>query len=162
MARYDLRMAPKIKPIPEGYHCVTALLTLRNTREAIAFYKKAFGAKDIGDVMTTPDGLVVHAEIQIGDSRIMLADENPQAPTKSPQTLGAATGAMQIYVEDVDTVFTQALAAGATVVFALANQFYGDRSGRVVDPFGHQWLISSHVEDVTPEEMKKRMAMLYG
>lgn len=153
-------MAPKIKAVPEGLHTATVLLTVRHALEAIAFYKKAFGAIDFGEPFLMPDGSVAHAELKIGDSRLMLCEEGKEVPTKSPQSLSATTAAIHLYVEDVDALFTRAVEAGAKVVFPLANQFYGDRAGRVIDPFGHQWILATHVEDVSMDEMKKRLANL--
>jgi PhnB protein len=151
-------MAPKVRPIPEGARSLTPSITVRSVREAITFYKKAFGATSVGDLAVMPDGSVAHAEVRIGDSVVMLSDETATGPTKSPQSLSATTFALNFYVEDVDTVFTRAIEAGAKVIFPLADQFYGDRAGRVADPFGHHWILATHIEDVTEEEMKRRMA----
>lgn len=145
-----------VKPIPDGYHSVTPYLYLRSCAEAIPFYVKAFGATELFR-MPMPDGAIGHAEIQLGDSRIMMADENPQWGNKSPQTLGGVAGGFCVYVPDVDAAFTRAVAAGATVMRPVADQFYGDRSGTVVDPFGHVWTIATHTEDVPPDEIQKRM-----
>jgi len=150
-------MASKVKPIPEGYHTATPYLTVHDGARALDFYKQAFGAQVVVR-MDGPDGKVGHAEIQIGDSRIMLADEYPNMGAKSPETLGASPVAILLYVEDVDAVFQQAVAAGAKEDRPVQDQFYGDRSGSVVDPFGHRWLVATHTEDVSPEEMKRRMA----
>jgi PhnB protein len=155
-------MANKVKAIPEGYHSLTSYLSIKGAADAIAFYKKAFGAEELVR-MPMPDGRVGHAELQIGDSRVMLADEMPEMPgvvAKSPRTLGGTTVGMVIYVADVDAQFKRAVEAGATVKRPLTDQFYGDRSGTLEDPFGHVWTLSTHVEDVSPEEMKKRMAAL--
>src|SRR5262249_10354457 len=136
--------------------------SIKGASDAIAFYKKAFGAEELVR-MPMPDGRVGHAELQIGDSRIMLADEMPEmgdAVTKSPLSLGGTTVGLALYVPDVDALFKRAVDAGAKQMRPLANQFYGDRSGVVADPFGHIWTIASHVEDVSPEEMKKRMDAL--
>ena len=155
-------MAGKAKPVPEGYHTVTAYLSVRGAAEAIAFYKKAFGASELTR-MDMPGGKVGHAELQIGDSRIMLADEFPDMPdavAKSPRTLGGTTVGFNIYLENVDARFKQAVDAGATVKRPVQNQFYGDRSGTVEDPFGHVWTLATHVEDVPAEELKKRMAAM--
>jgi PhnB protein len=152
-------MAGKVKPIPEGYHAVTAYLSVKGGAEALAFYAKAFGAVEIYR-MPMPDGRVGHAEIQIGDSRVMLADEFPEMPDPvalSPKSLKGTTIGLMVYLPDVDAAFRRAVEAGAKVRKPLANQFYGDRSGTVEDPFGHIWTLSTHVEDVSPEEMKKRM-----
>lgn len=155
-------MANEVKAIPDGYHSLTSYLSIKGAADAITFYKKAFGAEELVR-MPMPDGRVGHAELQIGDSRFMLADEMPEmsdAVTKSPRTLGGTTGGMVVYVTDVDAQFKQAVEAGATVKRPVTDQFYGDRSGTLEDPFGHIWTLSTHVEDVSPDEMKKRMAAL--
>ena len=152
-------MATAVKPIPEGYHSATPYLIVNGGANAIEFYKKAFGAKEIMR-MPRPDGKIGHAEIKIGDSPIMLADEVPEMGHRSPQSLGGTPVSIMLYVEDVDAVAGKATAAGAKVLRPVENQFYGDRSGTFSDPFGHQWHISTHKEDVSPEEMKKRMAAL--
>ncbi|HJT23661.1 MAG TPA: VOC family protein [bacterium] len=149
-------MTAKVKPIPDGYHSVTPYLSIDGAAGAMEFYKKAFGAKELFR-MPGPDGKVGHAEIQIGDSRVMLADENPEMEFRSPKSLGGTPVSLMIYVEDVDRVFQQALAAGARVLRPLKDQFYGDRSGNLQDPFGHKWTLSTHVEDVAPDEMERRM-----
>ncbi|HEX3720154.1 MAG TPA: VOC family protein [Verrucomicrobiae bacterium] len=149
-------MQTKAKPIPDGFHSVTPYLTVKGAAQAIDCYKKAFGAKERFR-MPSPDGKSIgHAEIIIGDSILMLADEFPEC-NKSPQTLGGSPLGLMIYVENVDAVFKSALDAGATVKMPLENKFYGDRSGTVTDPFGHVWTISTHVEDVPPAEMERRM-----
>ena len=155
-------MASKVKPIPDGYHSLTTYLSIKGAADAIAFYKKAFDAKEIYR-LPMPDGRIGHAELQIGDSRLMLADEMPEmadAVAKSPRTLGGVASGLNIYVEDVDARFQRAVEAGATVKRPLTNQFYGDRSGTVEDPFGHIWTIATHIEDVSPEEINKRMAAM--
>ena len=149
------------KRIPEGYHSVTPYLYVRGGSEALAFYAKAFGAKELFR-MPMPDGRLGHAEIQIGDSRVMLADEAPEHGAISPTSLKGSSVGIALYVEDCDAIFKQAVAAGAKVERDMTNQFYGDRSGTVVDPFGHKWTIASHVEDVSPEEMNRRMAKMGG
>lgn len=146
-----------VKPIPDGYHSVTPYLILSGGVDAIEFYKNAFGAREILRMMR-PDGRVGHAEIKIGDSTIMLADEHPEIGARGPRTIGGSPVTIHLYVEDVDTVFHRAVAAGAKVLRPLQNQFYGDRSGGVEDPFGHAWYIATHVEDVSPDELKKRAA----
>jgi len=145
-----------VKPIPEEFHSVTPYLFIRGASEAIEFYKQALGAEEVFR-LPMPDGKLGHAEIQIGDSRVMLADENAEAGAISPSTLGGTSASFMIYVENVDELFAQALAAGGEVVRPLADQFYGDRTGCFKDPFGHIWTISTHVEDVTPEELQRRM-----
>lgn len=142
--------------IPDGYHTVTPYLTVRGAAKALDFYKEAFGAAEVLR-MPMPDGSVAHAEFKIGDSVIMMGEENPMWGNKSPQALGGTPTGLMIYVPDCDAVFARALAAGATVMKPLADQFYGDRSGTVIDPFGHAWTVATHVEDVPPEEMQKRM-----
>jgi PhnB protein len=147
----------KAKPIPKGYHTATPYLIIKGAAKAIEFYKKAFGAAEMTR-MTQPDGRVGHAEIKIGDSLIMLADEFPEMGARSPQSLGGSPVSILLYVQDVDALTSQAITAGAKVVRPVKDQFYGDRSGSLEDPFGHQWHIATHVEDVPPEEMKKRAA----
>ena len=152
-----------IKPIPAGYHTLTPYINIKGAVEAIEFYKKAFGAKEIGRI-TMAGGTIAHAEIQIGDSKIMLAEESEQWGNKSPQALGGSPVSLCLYVEDVDVVFAQALAAGATVTgeMEVKDQFYGDRSGSLTDPFGHKWTIMTHKEDVSFEEMQERANAMFG
>ena len=143
------------KPIPDGYHSVTPYLIVQGAAGAIEFYKKAFGASELmrfGGL----DGKIGHAEIRIGNSPVMLADEYPDMGFRSPQALGGAGVSLMVYVEQVDAVFKRAIAAGAKELRPLTNQFYGDRSGTLQDPFGHVWTIATHVEDIAPEEMRKR------
>lgn len=149
-------MTTKTKPIPDGYHTATPYLIVRDGAKAIEFYQRAFGAKETVR-MAGPDGKVMHAEIKIGDSPIMLADEFPEMNARSPQSIGGSPISLMLYVEDVDSLTRQAIAAGATVERPVLNQFYGDRSGTLTDPFGHRWTIATHIEDVSPEEMEKRM-----
>ena len=143
-------------PIPAGYHTVTPYIYVKSSADAIAFYIKAFDAVETMRLLM-PDGSVAHAEVQIGDSKIMLADENLQWGNKSPQTLGGPSGGFCIYVPDVDAAYAKAVTAGATAVFPVTDQFYGDRSGRVADPFGHTWMLATHKEDMTPQVMQQRM-----
>jgi len=150
-------MSSKVKAIPEGYHAVTPYLIVNDGARAIEFYKKAFGATELFR-MAGPDGKIGHAEIKIGDSPIMLADEVPAMGHRSPQSLGGSPVSILLYVEDVDAVFNQAVAAGAKVARPVADQFYGDRTGGVTDPFGHAWYIATHKEDVSSEELQKRAA----
>ena len=150
-------MTNKVKPIPEGYHTATPYLIVKDAARAIEFYKKAFGATELMRMPGT-GGKIGHAEIKIGDSPIMLADEVPGMGFRSPESLGGSPISILLYVEDVDVVFSEALAAGAKVQRPVADQFYGDRTGGVTDPFGHVWYIATHKEDVSPEEMKKRAA----
>jgi PhnB protein len=152
---------PAVKPIPEGNHTVTPYLIVDDATKAIAYYEKAFQAKTLG-VMPGPKGRVMHAEIQIGDSRVMLADEFPEMGAKSPKAFGGSPITIALYVPDVDAVVERALAAGGTLKRPVENQFYGDRSGAVTDPFGHVWHVSTHVEDVSHEEMQRRMQKLHG
>jgi len=149
-------MPGQVKPIPQGYHTVTPYLSLSDAARALDFYKRAFGAQEIMR-MDAPGGKIGHAEIKIGDSVIMLADEMGGSGCKSPQSLGATTGGVFLYVENVDTAFNQAVSAGAQVEQPLADMFWGDRYGRLKDPFGHSWSVATHKEDVAPAEMKKRM-----
>jgi PhnB protein len=142
-------------PIPEGYHTVTPYLAVENAAEAIAFYERAFGAKEVGR-MAGPDGMIAHAELEIGDSRVMLSDPFPQASTRPPKELGGTSASVFMYVEDVDAVVKQAVDAGATVLMEVEDQFWGDRFGTVSDPFGHSWSIATHVEDVPAEELAER------
>ena len=137
-------MAGNVKPHPEGYHTITPDIVVRDAAGAIEFYKKALGAKQLGGVFQAPDGKVMHAELQIGDSRVMLADEFPgRGSCQSPQTLGGSTTSLMIYSENVDRLFNQAVSAGASVVMPL-------------DPYGHFWALGQHVEDVAPDEMERR------
>ena len=147
-------MAGNVKRIPEGCHSVTPHLTVRDASKAIAFYQKAFGAKEVRR-SPGPDGRLMFAELQLGDSRFYLNDEFPEMGGKSPLALNGTPVVIHHYVEDVDRVFQQALAAGATVRFPLADQFWGDRYGILVDPFGHHWAVASHVKDVTPADLAK-------
>jgi PhnB protein len=148
-----------VKSISDGYHSVTPYLIINGASRAIEFYQQAFGAKER---MRLPglDGRIGHAEIQIGDSRVMLADESPQRGAHSPQTLGGTPLSLMLYVEDVDAIAARAVAAGAKELFPVKDQFYGDRSGTFSDPFGHVWTIASHREDVSPAELQKRMAAM--
>jgi PhnB protein len=145
-----------VTPIPEGYHSVTPYMFIKGAAEAIELYKKAFGATEVMR-MASPDGVVQHAELQVGDSRIMLSDENPEMNVLSPKSLGGAGMALLIYTEDVDALTKRAAAAGMTVDRAPEDQFYGDRVANVSDPYGFRWFLHTHVEDVTPEQMAERM-----
>ena len=150
-----------VRPVPEGYHTVTPYLFVRDAARAIEFYRKAFGAVELMR-MEGPGGKLGHAEIRIGDARVMLADEVPEMGILGPQSLGGTSCSLLLYVENVDDRFRQALAAGAAEVRPLKDQFYGDRSGTLSDPFGHLWTIATHVEDVSPEEMRRRMEQSAG
>ena len=154
-------MTTKTKPIPDGYHTATPYLIVKGAAKAIDFYQRAFGASELFR-MPIPDGKIMHAEIRIGNSPIMLADEFPERNIVSPQSLGGTPVGLLLYVEDVDARFRQAIDAGGTVERPVENQFYGDRSGTLVDPFGHRWTIATHVEDVSSEEMEKRFAAMCG
>ena len=143
------------KAIPDGYHTATPYLIIRGAADAIEFYKKAFGATELFR-FPAPGGKIGHAEIKIGDSPIMLADEYPEMGYKGPQSLGGSPVSLMIYVEDVDTVFNRAVTAGASVKEAVQDKFYGDRTGTLTDPFGHVWHVSTHKEDVSAEEMERR------
>ncbi|MGH9512203.1 MAG: VOC family protein [Terriglobales bacterium] len=143
-------------PIPEGFHTVTPSLVVRNAAAAIDFYKKALGAEETVR-MPGPDGKIMHAELKIGDSIIFLGEESIEMGNKSPQTLGGAAGTLNLYVEDVDKLFRQAIQAGGKETMAVADQFWGDRYGQFVDPFGHSWGIATHKEDLSPQEMDKRI-----
>jgi len=148
-----------VSPIPSGYHSVTPYLVLDGAAKAIEFYKQAFDAEELLR-MPGPDGKVAHAEIKIGDSPVMMADASDEF--KGPRAFGGTPVSLMIYVEDVDRVFRQALAQGATQLRPVVDQFYGDRSGTLVDPFGHVWTVATHVEDVPAEEMNRRMAKMQG
>jgi PhnB protein len=143
------------KPIPEGYHTLTPYLAVDDAAQAIEYYKKVFGAKERMR-MEAPGGKIGHAELEIGDSMVMLSDPFPQASTRPPKELGATSASVFMYVEDVDAVVKQAVDAGATITMEVADQFWGDRFGSIQDPFGHSWAIATHVEDVPPEEMAER------
>ena len=148
-------MAKKVKPVPAGYHAVTPYLSLAGAAEALAFYKRAFGATEVMR-MPGPGGTIGHAEISIGDSRIMVADEFPDMDFLGPRARGGSAVHLHLYVEDVDAVVARAVAAGGTMKRAVQDQFYGDRTGTVEDPFGHIWHIATHKEDLSPEELARR------
>lgn len=149
-----------VKPIPEGYHSVTPYLIVNGGAAALDFYGRAFGAKEI---LRMPHGdKIGHAEIKIGDSHVMLADEFPEMGAKGPKTIGGTPVTIHLYVEDVDKVFGQAVAAGAKATRPVKDQFYGDRAGEVEDPFGHKWYIATHKEDLSMEEIRKRAAAQAG
>lgn len=148
-------MKDRVKPIPKGYHSVTPYLVVDNAVEAIDYYKRAFGAKEVFR-MSGPGNKIAHAEIQIGDSRVMLTDASTEMKTVSPKAIGGTPVSLMIYVEDVDTVFKAAIKAGGGQIRAVEDMYYGDRSGSLKDPFGHHWHISTHKEDLTPEEIQHR------
>jgi PhnB protein len=150
-------MPAQVKPVPDGYHTITPYLSIKGAAGAIDFYKKAFGATEVMR-FAQPDGRVGHAELQVGDSRVMLADEFPEMDFRSPHSIGGTPVQLHMYVKNVDTVVSQAVAAGAKLVRPVQDQFYGDRSGTVADPYGHLWHIATHQEDVSMEELRKRAA----
>jgi PhnB protein len=143
------------KSIPDGYHSVIPYLIVKGGADAIGFYKRAFGATEQMR-MATPDGRIAHAEIKLGDSVVMLADEHPEMGHRSPVSLGGAGVNLLVYVDQVDEVFKRAIASGAKELQPIKNQFYGDRSGALEDPFGHRWTLATHVEDVAPDELRRR------
>lgn len=153
----------KAQPIPEGYHSITAYLAVKGADKAIDFYKKAFGATEVGRV-TMPDGSLGHAELEIGDSKIMLAEENEQWGNLSPQTIGGSPVTLCLYVKDVDSVYDASLKAGAKVTgeMVVNNQYHGDRTGSVTDPFGFKWTIMTHIEDVSFDEVQKRTDAMFS
>jgi PhnB protein len=148
-------MAGKVNAIPPGYHSITPYLVVNEASRAIEFYKQAFGAKETVR-MGGPGGKVGHAELKIGDSMLMLSDEMPGSGTRSPQSLGGSPVSIFMYVESVDSVFNQAVKAGAKADMPPQDMFWGDRFGKLTDPFGHSWAIATHIEDVAPQEMEKR------
>jgi PhnB protein len=152
---------PSIRPIPEGFHVITPYLTVRDAKAAVAFYQKAFGAKEVGRI-TMPSGDIGHAELQVGDSMLMLAEEVPSWGNQSPTALGGSPVGLALYVPDVDVVFQKAVEAGATVIEAVKDQFYGDRAGTLSDPFGHKWHIQTHIEDVSFPEMQRRCDAMFS
>jgi PhnB protein len=155
-----LHMAGNVKHIPDGWRVVTPYLVVKDAARAIEFYGKAFGAKEVMR-LPGPGGKIGHAELKIGGEYVMLADEVPEQGHKSPVSLGGSPVRIHLYVEDVDAVARRAVEAGAKILIPIGDQFYGDRSGRIEDPFGHIWIISTHQEDVTPAEMEKRMEAFF-
>jgi PhnB protein len=145
-----------VKPIPDGYHTATPYLIIQGAAKAIEFYKQAFGATELMRI-EGPGGTIGHAEIKIGDSPIMMADEHPEMGFRGPQSLGGTPVSLMLYVEGVDAVVAQAVAAGATIMKPVQDQFYGDRSGTLVDPFGHVWTVATHIEDLSPDEISARL-----
>lgn len=154
-------MASEVKAKPEGYHTATPYLTIKGAADALEFYKRAFGATEVMR-MTTPDGRIGHAEIRIGDSPIMLSDEFPDMDARSPQMIGGSPVMIHLYVDDADALVKRAVDAGATLQRPVEDQFYGDRAGKLADPFGHIWWIATHVEDVPPQEIERRAAAMFG
>jgi PhnB protein len=159
MKRRVKRARKKVLAIPKGYNNITPYLIVDNAMEAINFYKKIFGAKEAFR-MDRPDGKVGHAELKIGDTKIMLADVYPEMGAHSPRSYGGSPVSIHLYIKNVDAVVQKAVSAGARLTKPVENMFYGDRSGGLEDPYGHKWYISTHVEDVTPAVMKKRMAQM--
>jgi len=152
-----------VSPVPERLHSVTPRLVVRDGAGAIDFYRRAFGAKELGDRFTAPDGKLIHAEIKIGDSVVMITEDATDGPVRSPERLGGMVSCvMCLYWADVDAAWQRAVGAGAEVMYPLENQFYGERGGRLRDPFGQQWMMSQHIEDVSPQEMSRRTARLMG
>jgi PhnB protein len=149
-------MADKVKPVPDGYHTATPYLIVKGAAKAIEFYKQAFGATEV-ERMEMPDGKIAHAEIKIGDSIIMLGDEAPQHGTRGPKSLGGSPCGLYLYVENVDETFNRAITAGATVTMAVKDQFYGDRNGSLVDPFGHTWYVATRQENLSMDEIRQRL-----
>jgi PhnB protein len=147
----------KVKPTPEGYHSVTPYLFIKGAARAIDFYKNVFDAAEVLR-MASPNGQIMHAELKIGDSMIMMSDENPQIGALSPLSIGGTASGLHLYVPNVDAVIEKAIDAGAKPVRPVQDQFYGDRSGTVIDPFGHMWSVATHIEDVAPEELRRRAA----
>ena len=154
-------MAKKAQAIPKGYHTVTPSLVVAGAAEAIDFYKKALGAEEIMR-FPAPDGTIMHAELRIGDSVIMLGEEMPEQGGRSPKSYGGTPVSFFVYQENVDAALTRAVGAGAKPIMPLADQFWGDRSGCVEDPFGHQWWLAQHIEDLTPEELQKRAEAFFS
>lgn len=146
-----------VNPVPDGYHSVTPYLVVKGAARAIDFYVRAFGAVELLR-MPEPDGRIGHAELRIGDSPVMLADEHPEAGARSPETVGGSPVTLMLYVPDVDATVARAVAAGARLTRPVADQFYGDRNGGVTDPFGHVWFVATHVEDVPAGELERRRA----
>lgn len=154
-------MSAKPQPIPAGYHSVTPYLLIRGASDAIAFYTRAFGAVEVLR-LAGPDGKISHAEVRIGDSHVMMADEHPEMDFLGPQTRGGTTVSLMIYVEDVDAVFNRAIEEGGTELRPLCDQFYGDRSGTLTDPWGHVWSIATRIEDLSQEEIDRRFQAFFG
>ena len=159
----DASETSAVSPIPDRLHTVTPRLVVRDGAAAIAFYGRAFGAEELGDQFTGPNGELIHAEIQIGDSVVMITEDAADGPVSSPERLGGMVSCvMSLYWENVDAAWERAVSAGAEVIYPLEDQFYGERGGRLRDPFGQQWMMSQHIEDVSPEEMSRRAAALSG
>ncbi len=152
-----------VSPIPDRLHTVTPRLVVRDGAAAIAFYSRAFGAEELGDRFTGPDAQLIHAEIRIGDSVVMITEDAVDGPVRSPERMGGMVSCvMSLYWENVEAAWERAVSAGAEVIYPLEDQFYGERGGRLRDPFGQQWMMSQHIEDVSSEEMSRRAAALFG
>jgi PhnB protein len=156
-------MSRTVRPVPEGYHRVTPRLVVRDGAAAIDFYRQAFGAEEVGERFTDPGGRLIHGVVRMGDSMVAITDDTGDGPVAAPERVdGLVTCVMSLYWDDVDAAWKRAVGAGAAVVFDLADQFYGERGGRLRDPFGQQWMMSQHIEDVSPEETERRAAELFG
>ena len=155
-------MAPSAKPVPAGYHTVTPTLTVRDVEKAIGFYKRAFGAEELMRFLGQDEKSIMHAEIRIGNSIIMLGEEHPEMGCRGPQSLGGTPVGLYLYLEDADHVFTRAVSAGAKADMPVADMFWGDRCGQLTDPFGHKWNLATHKEDLTAEEMRKRAGAFFA
>jgi uncharacterized glyoxalase superfamily protein PhnB len=151
----------KVRPIPEGYHSLSPHIVVKGGAEAIEFYKKAFGAVELRR-SAMPDGKVMHADLKIGDSHLLLVDEMPNMHCFAPKAPGASGCTLHLFVEDVDAVFNRAVSLGAKAAMPVGDQFWGDRYGKLVDPFGHEWSIATHKEDLTPDEVKKRADAMFA
>jgi PhnB protein len=151
----------KVPPIPPGYHTVTPYITVTNSNEAIEFYKRAFGAEEIMR-MAGPGGAIIHAEIKIGDSVVMLSDEWPNSGAKAPINAGCTTQSLMVYLPDVDASFDRAVKAGAKTTQPVQDMFWGDRTGQVTDPYGHKWMLATHIEDVQPADMERRQREFFA
>jgi PhnB protein len=160
-SKIKMKLKPKAQPIPKGFHAVTPSLTVRGASQAIEFYKTALGAKERSR-MPGPDGKVMHSELQIGDSMVIVIDEMPEMGARGPQSLGGSSSSLMIYCKDADALFARATSSGAKVKMPMADMFWGDRYGQVEDPFGHSWQIATRKEDLKPKEMMKRMAAEFG
>src|SRR5258706_218374 len=159
--QYQAAMKSTTNYIPEGYHTLTPYLIVSGAGRAIEFYKQAFGATELVR-MPGPGGKIIHAGLEVGDSRLMLADEHPEMDARGPQSIGGTPVGLAVYFPDVDAVTARAVSAGAKLLRPVQDQFYGDRSGTILDPFGHKWTIATHKEDLSPEEIQKRATALFG
>jgi PhnB protein len=159
----DVSETSAVSPIPDRLHTVTPRLVVRDGAAAIAFYGLAFGAAELGDRFTGPNAELIHAEIKIGDSVVMITEDAVDGPVRSPERLGGMVSCViSLYWENVDAAWERAVSAGAEVIYPLEDQFYGERGGRLRDPFGQQWMMSQHIEDVSAEEISRRAAALFG